>query len=48
MIVLTQIKAARALLGWTQENLAKVAKLSLPAVNNLERGLTTPRRETLE
>jgi transcriptional regulator with XRE-family HTH domain len=48
MIVLTQIKAARALLGWTQEDLAKVAKLSLPAVNNLERGLTTPRRETLE
>lgn len=48
MITLSQIKAARALLGWTQERLAQVAGLSLPAVNNLERGLTTPRRETLQ
>lgn len=47
MITLTQIKAARALLNWTQENLARAASLSLPAINNLERGLTTPRRETL-
>lgn len=47
MITLAQIKAARALLDWTQERLAAVAGLSLPAVNNLERGLTSPRRETL-
>ncbi|MCB9965157.1 MAG: helix-turn-helix transcriptional regulator [Rhodospirillales bacterium] len=47
MITLIQIKAARALLSWTQENLAQAARLSLPAINNLERGLTTPRRETL-
>lgn len=47
MITLAQIKAARALLGWTQEDLAQRAGLSLPAINNLERGLTSPRRETL-
>lgn len=47
MIVVTQIRAARALLGWTQGDLAKAASLSLPAVNNIERCLTTPRHETL-
>jgi transcriptional regulator with XRE-family HTH domain len=47
MISLSQIKAARALLNWTQDNLAKAAGLSLPAINNLERGLTSPRRDTL-
>mgnify|MGYP000019263161 CR=1 FL=1 len=47
MISLAQIKAARALLNWTQDTLAKAAGLSLPAINNLERGLTSPRKETL-
>ncbi len=48
MIVVTQIKAARALLGWTQSDLAKAANLSLPAVNNIERSLSSPRKVTLE
>lgn len=48
MITLGQIKAARALLGWTQERLAQLAGISLPAINNIERGITTPRRETLQ
>lgn len=47
MITLSQIKAARALLNWTQDNLAKAAGLSLPSINNLERGITSPRKETL-
>ncbi len=47
MITLAQIKAARALLNWTQETLAKASSLSLPGINNLERGLTTPRKDTL-
>lgn len=46
MVTLSQIKAARALLGWTQETLAAAAKLSLPSINNLERGLYSPRPET--
>lgn len=48
MITLAQIKAARALLNWTQEHLSKAAGLSLPGINNLERGLTSPRKETLQ
>lgn len=47
MITITQIKAARALLGWTQSDLAKAAGLSLPAINNIERSLVSPRKETL-
>lgn len=47
MITLSQIRAARALLGWTQEKLAQAAGLSLPSINNLERGLYSPRAETM-
>lgn len=48
MITIAQIKAARALLGWTQHQLAVEASLSLPAVNNIERNLVSPRQETLQ
>ncbi len=48
MITLLQIKAARALLEWKQETLAQKSGLSLPSINNLERGLYSPRKETLE
>ncbi len=48
MITLLQIKAARALLEWKQETLAQKAGLSLPSINNLERGLYSPRQDTLE
>ena len=47
MITLPQIKAARALLDWKQEDLAKASGVSLASVNNLERGLYSPRPETL-
>lgn len=46
MITLPQIKAARALLNWTQEKLAQAADVSLPSINNFERGLYSPRPET--
>ncbi len=41
------VRAARALLSWKQEDLAKAAGLSLPAINNFERGIATPRMDTL-
>jgi len=48
MITIDQIRAARGLLNWKQGRLAKAAKLSLRALNNLERAATTPRQETLK
>lgn len=48
MITIEQIKAARALLGWGQAELAKAARISLPALGNLERGAVMPRLRTLE
>jgi transcriptional regulator with XRE-family HTH domain len=35
-VLITQIKAARALLGWSQEDLAKEASVSVPTVKRLE------------
>lgn len=48
MISIEQIKAARMLVGWGQAELAKAAKISLPALGNLERGAVTPRTRTIE
>ncbi len=42
-----QIKAARALLGWSQADLAKRCGYSLPAINNIERGIALARPETM-
>jgi transcriptional regulator with XRE-family HTH domain len=47
MITPAQIKAARALVGWKQADLAKAAKLSLTALNNIERGEADPKSSTL-
>jgi transcriptional regulator with XRE-family HTH domain len=47
MITVEQIKAARALLNWNQEVLAEAARISKPALANLESGKVTPRVETL-
>jgi len=44
----TQIRAARALLDWKQSELAQYAGLSLPSINNIERGIISPRAATLE
>jgi DNA-binding XRE family transcriptional regulator len=48
-IVITsgQIKAARALLGWTQVQLAEAAGIGEISVKNIERGVTDARASTL-
>jgi len=47
MISLSQIRAARALLNWTQGDLAKKSGLSLRALNSIERGTALPRIDNL-
>jgi transcriptional regulator with XRE-family HTH domain len=47
MITISQIRAARALLNWTQGELAKKSGLSLRALNSIERGLAVPRLDNL-
>jgi len=48
MISPAQIRAARALIGWKQTELASAAGLSEMSVKNIERGTTDPRVSTLE
>jgi len=48
MISIAQIRAARALLNWNQEVMAKAAGISKPAIANIERGKVMPRVETLQ
>jgi transcriptional regulator with XRE-family HTH domain len=38
----TQVRAARALLDWTQTDLAVAAKIALPTVKRYETGVRTP------
>lgn len=47
MISIKQIRAARGLLDWSQGDLAKACGISLTAINNIDRGRTTPHIETL-
>jgi predicted transcriptional regulator len=47
MITRAQIRAARALIGWTQTDLAQASGISQVAIKNLERGATDPRASTL-
>jgi predicted transcriptional regulator len=35
-VSIRQLKAARTLVGWSQENLAKAARVSLPTIKRLE------------
>lgn len=48
MITARQIRAGRALLGWSQQQLADRAILSRNAVAKLERGEVDPRASTIE
>lgn len=48
MMTTHQLKAARALLDWTQQDLARAAGVHLNVVNNIERGSSSPRQNTLE
>ena len=47
VITLPQIKAARALLGWSQAQLAAAAGLSVGTIKNIERGAQDPRASQL-
>lgn len=47
MITPRQIRAARALLDWSQQELADRAIISLNALARLERGVVDPRASTL-
>jgi predicted transcriptional regulator len=47
MITARQIRAARGLLGWSQQQLADKAIVSLNALARLERGQVDPRMSTL-
>lgn len=47
MMTPAQIRAARALLGWKQTDLAEVAGVSEISVKNIERGATDARGSTL-
>jgi transcriptional regulator with XRE-family HTH domain len=47
MITPRQIRAARGLLNWSQQELADSAIISLNALARLERGLVDPRASTL-
>jgi len=48
MINANQLRAGRALLGWTQKQLAAAAKLSTVIVNRIENGETRPRAQTMQ
>lgn len=47
MIDSGQIRAARALLGWKQSDLAARSGVSEISIKNIERGATDPRASTL-
>ena len=47
MTVPAQIRAARALLGWTQADLAAKANISTNAINSIERGKADPKLSTV-
>jgi len=46
MIEPRQCRAARALLGWTQEDLAERAEIARITIRKFEAGITNPHRAT--
>ncbi len=48
MITKEQSRAARALLDWTQQDLADAAAMSKTAINNFERGMRDVRLESMQ
>lgn len=47
VITAGQIRAARALIGWRQSDLASASGVSEISIKNIERGVTDPRASTL-
>ncbi len=48
MVTLGQCRAARGLLGWNQQELARRARVGIVTVHQLETGVSQPRRATLD
>jgi transcriptional regulator with XRE-family HTH domain len=48
MIEPRQIRAARALLGWSQTDLAQASGIAVSSIKNIENSLTVARKETIE
>ena len=48
MITPTLCRAARVLLGWKQDDLAKHSEVGVAAIRRFEGGKTTPHRTTLK
>jgi transcriptional regulator with XRE-family HTH domain len=48
MITSAQCRAARGLVGWSQQELAKNAGVGTVAIHQLESGASQPRRATLD
>ncbi|MDR3488219.1 MAG: helix-turn-helix domain-containing protein [Bradyrhizobium sp.] len=48
MITSAQCRAARGLIGWSQQDLAKNSGIGTVAVHQLESGISQPRRATLD
>jgi transcriptional regulator with XRE-family HTH domain len=47
MLTAAQIRAGRALIGWTQTDLAQASGVSAVAIKKFERNLTDPRLSTI-
>jgi transcriptional regulator with XRE-family HTH domain len=48
MISSAQCRAARALIGWSQQELAAKAGVGTVAIHQLESGASNPRRSTID
>ena len=48
MVTPEQCRAARGLLGWSQQALARHARVGIVTIHQLETGLSQPRRATLD
>jgi transcriptional regulator with XRE-family HTH domain len=48
MITSAQCRAARGLIGWSQQDLAIEARIGVVTVHQLEAGTSQPRRATLD
>lgn len=48
MITVEQIKGARGLLSWSQQDLSDKSGVSKPTINNIERFMLVPRVKTIE
>ena len=48
MVTPAQCRAARGLLGWNQQELARRARVGIVTVHQLEAGLSQPSRATLD